>query len=101
MKHLDDTELMAAMNGEAGAGHLQECSQCGARYQVLEQALGEFTTLHRGIVSKDAAVAARFTPGATPPMTQQLCVVLPRKSSAVAFARYSIKDPTANEVEGR
>jgi len=64
----------------------------------------EFTNLHRGLkvpVSKDAAVAARFTPAATRPMTQQLCVALPRKSSAVAFARYSIKDPTANEVEGR
>jgi len=66
----------------------------------------EFTNLHRGLkvpVSKDAAVAARFTPGTTPPMTQQqLCVALPRKSSAVAFARLGIKHPKpkAFEAEG-
>jgi len=65
----------------------------------------EFTNLHRGLkvpVSKDAAVAARFTPGMTPPMTQQLCVALPRKMSEVAFARLGIKHPKpkAFEAEG-
>ena len=52
MKHLDDTELMAAMNGEAGAGHLQECSQCGARYQVLEQALVQFQGLRDDLTAE-------------------------------------------------
>ena len=48
MNHLDDAALMAVIDGEPGAEHLRECAQCRARYQALENALGEFTALHRG-----------------------------------------------------
>ncbi len=108
MKHLDDAELMAVMDGEPGGEHLKGCSQCRARYRVLEKALKEFTAMHRPTNTptwKFAAVAAMlvmgigiwwgqkrtdlpnpsFTPGATRPMTQQqVCVALAQDDDRTA-----------------
>ena len=112
MRHLDDAELMAVMDSEAGgehlAEHLQDCAACRARYRVLERAMGEFTALHRGRrtpIWQYAAVAAMvvvgvgvwwsqkrtdlpnasFTPGATRPMTQQqVCVALAQDDDRTA-----------------
>ena len=108
MKHLDDAELMAVMDGEAGGEHLKGCSHCRARYRVLARALEEFTAMHRASsMSKwryAAAAAmlivglgiwwsqkrtdlpnASFTPGATRPMTQQqVCVALAQDDERTA-----------------
>ena len=121
MKHLDDADLMAVMDGEPGPEHLRECARCRARNQALEQALGEFTALHRGskvpvgiwrTQQRSDLPNASFTSGATRPMTQQqICVALaqdddrtaPRKITSVElFARVRINhpEPKAFEVEG-
>jgi len=66
-----------------------------------------FTTRHRGFkvpLRKYSAVAARFTPRATRPMTQQrVCVALPREIAAVVCTRDGSNHPKPQscEVEAR
>jgi hypothetical protein len=42
MKHLTDSELLLAADGELGRSHLESCSDCRARLQTLERALDDY-----------------------------------------------------------